>query len=132
MKKIILLTVLVLAMVSCKENAQTEENTVAQKEQPTEDMRTLKGEFIYLADAAVLNCGNKIYGVVIDAKMHELADQVAAKKNDEFDMVPVIIKGVVTPKTTTEEGWPEIVTIKEIVKVFEPTGESAVKIESGK
>ena len=119
---------------SCKQenkaNAETE--TVIT---PEEDVVMLKGEFIYLNDAAVLNCGNKIYGVTIDDKMLELAEQVAAKKNDVNDMIPVIINGVVHPNpalSPTNEVWPEVVTIKKIVKVFAPTGDSAIKVESGK
>ena len=39
----------------------------------------------------------------------ELATQVAVHKNDEFDMVPVIIKGIISPKPEGTEGWDEIV-----------------------
>lgn len=135
MKKFLILFAFITVYTSCKQEnkAETENETVAANASD-EDVVTLKGEFIYLADAAVLNCGNKIYGVTIDQKMHELADQVAAKKNDDYDMVPVIINGVVHPNpavSENKEGWPEVVTIKEIVKVFAPTGESAIKVESG-
>lgn len=134
MKKFLALFALLIVFTSCKQenkaNAETE--TVIT---PEEDVVMLKGEFIYLNDAAVLNCGNKIYGVTIDDKMLELAEQVAAKKNDVNDMIPVIINGVVHPNpalSPTNEVWPEVVTIKKIVKVFAPTGDSAIKVESGK
>tara|TARA_R110002051_G_scaffold3395_1_gene18340 strand:+ start:113847 stop:114251 length:405 start_codon:yes stop_codon:yes gene_type:complete len=134
MKNFLALFALLIVFTSCKQenkaNAETE--TVIT---PEEDVVMLKGEFIYLNDAAVLNCGNKIYGVTIDDKMLELAEQVAAKKNDVNDMIPVIINGVVHPNpalSPTNEVWPEVVTIKKIVKVFAPTGDSAIKVESGK
>jgi hypothetical protein len=134
MKNFLALFALLIVFTSCKQetkvNAETETVTA-----PEEDVVMLKGEFIYLNDAAVLNCGNKIYGVTIDEKMHELAEQVAAKKNDDYDMVPVIINAVVHPNpdiSPTKEGWPEVITIKKIVKVFAPTGDSAIKVESGK
>ena len=134
MKKFLALFALLIVFTSCKQenkaNAETETVTT-----PEEDVVMLKGEFIYLNDAAVLNCGNKIYGVTIDDKMLELAEQVAAKKNDVNDMIPVIINGVVHPNpalSPTNEVWPEVVTIKKIVKVFAPTGDSAIKVESGK
>ncbi len=134
MKNFLALFALLIVFTSCKQenkaNAETETVTT-----PEEDVVMLKGEFIYLNDAAVLNCGNKIYGVTIDDKMLELAEQVAAKKNDVNDMIPVIINGVVHPNpalSPTNEVWPEVVTIKKIVKVFAPTGDSAIKVESGK
>lgn len=136
MKKFLILFAFVAVYASCKEeNKSDTETEVAAAQTSEEDVITLKGEFIYLKDAAVLNCGNKIYGVTIDDKMRELADQVAAKQNDDYDMVPVIINGVVSPNpilNENTEGWPEVVTIKQIVKVFAPTGESAIKVESGK
>jgi len=133
MKKLLFIFA-VLALVSCKDSAKEKDTTeIIQNEKETGvDIQLLRGEFIYLADAAVLNCGTKIYGVDIDEKMHELAKLVAEKKTSDLDMVPVIIKGVIHPKDTEEEGWEEIVTIKEIVKVLEPVEESAIKIESGK
>jgi hypothetical protein len=42
---------------------------------------TMKGEFVYYADAAVLQTKNDIYGVVIDKNMHALADQVKPFQN---------------------------------------------------
>ena len=91
--------------------------------------QTLKGEFIYLADAAVFKGDNFIYGVSLDDKMKELAGLVATKKRDEYDMVPVVINGVINPKPAGAEGWDEIVTIKEIIEINEPTGEGSIKIE---
>lgn len=136
MKKFVALFALIILFTSCKQEAKADAETedVVTKVSSVEDVITLKGEFIYLDDAAVLNCGNKIYGVTIDKKMLELAAEVSIKKNDDYDMIPVIINGVITPNPALSEnndGWPEVVTIKEIVKVFAPTGESAVKIESG-
>lgn len=135
MKKIILLFAVLVAFTSCKEDAKNEETTTVEKESPKDDYKTLRGEFIYLADAAVLNCGSKIYGVVIDEKMQELANQVAKKKKEDFDMVPVVVRGEIMANPALKdggEGWPEVVAIKEILKVMEPSPEGAVKIESGK
>ena len=134
MKKIILLFAALVAFTSCKDSAKNEETTTVEETASKEDYTLLRGEFIYLADAAVLNCGSKIYGVVIDEKMQELAAQVALKKKEDFDMVPVVIRGEVMPNPALEnggEGWPEVVVIKKILKVMEPTEEKAVKIDSG-
>lgn len=91
--------------------------------------QTIVGEFIYLSDAAVLKGDNFIYGVKIDQKTKELADLVASKQRDKFDMVPVTINGVIHPKPEGTEGWEEIITIKEILKIKEPTTEGSIKIE---
>ncbi len=91
--------------------------------------QTIKGEFIYLEDAAVFKGDNFIYGVKIDEKMRELAEQVTSKQRDQYDMVPVTINGSINPKPEGTEGWDEIITIKEILEIKEPTNEGSIKIE---
>ena len=52
--------------------------------------------------------------------MHEL-DKLAQKyKQEPTDMVPVEIRGKITPKPEDEEGWPYRVEIKEILNVYQP------------
>ena len=84
------------------------------------------GEFLYLADAAVLNTGTEIYGVIIDAKMHELHDLCTPVKRDEYDMIPVYIKGVVEDNTA-EEGWDKLIRITDIDSLVNPTDKSIIK-----
>ncbi len=133
MKKIVVLFVLTLAIISCKNDSKKEETSTTDTPAFTtsDNYQTIKGEFIYLADAAVLKGGTFIYGVKIDEKMHELQAKVSPLKRDEFDMVPVTIKAEINPKPEGTEGWDEIVTIKEIIEVSSPTGEEPLKIESG-
>ena len=57
------------------------------------------GEFLYLSDAAVLNTGTEIYGVIIYEKMQELHDLCTPVKRDEYDMIPVYIKGIIEDNT---------------------------------
>ncbi len=95
------------------------------------DFQTLEGEFIYLDDAAVLKGETFIYGVTLDDKMFELATIIKPLQRDEFDMVPVIIKGDVQKKPMDQEGWDEIVTIKEILEVKAPRGEAPLKLKAG-
>ncbi|MEQ3655290.1 MAG: hypothetical protein ABNH00_05460 [Dokdonia sp.] len=137
MRNVAVLLTCALALLSCKnETTSTKEGTTQEAAaQPQEDVITLKGEFIYLDNAAVLNCGDKIYGVTIDDKMHELAKEVAKQQKEKVDMVPVIIHGVIGPNPVlakNQEGWPEVVTIKEIVKVLPLNEDNAIRIESGK
>ena len=85
------------------------------------------GEFLYLADAAVLNTGSEIYGVIIDEKMHELHDLCTTIKRDEYDMIPVYIKGKVENKQPEEEGWDKRIKITSIDSLVNPTDNSILK-----
>ncbi len=77
---------------------------------------TIKGEFIFLANAAVLKGKNFIYGVQIDSISRKLADSVALLKRDEFDMIPVTVKAKVVPNPG-RTGWEELVQIREILEI---------------
>lgn len=130
MKNIFLLLALVITTVSCKnvEDKKDEINTT----EAAVNIKTYKGEFLYLADAAVLKGENFIYGVTIDETMQTLADQVKSVKKDDFDMVPVIVKGSLAKKAEGAEGWDEIITITEIVNVSNTPSEADIKIEKNK
>ncbi len=131
MKKSLLLLTLVLTTVlfSCK---NSEEKTATQEETPTlmeQDQAIYSGEFIYLADGAVLKGNNFIYGVALDEMAQELANKVAPVKKEEFDMVPVVVKGKLEKKKEGEEGWDEILTITEIITVSDTPAKADIKIE---
>ena len=116
MKKLILLLV-IIAFVSCKNNNKTEEKTTTvdgleKTEKHNDGLTLLKGEFIYYADAAVLQTHSEIYAVVPNDKMQELNEQVQKYKTEITDMVPVEIRGKITPKPENEEGWAFRVEIK--------------------
>ena len=80
----------------------------------------------------MLQTHKEVYGVVIDKKMHELDKQVQQYKIDFTDMVPVEIRGKITPKPEDEEGWSYRVEIKEILKVSKPNPEAKEVIKIGK
>lgn len=122
MKKIVFITLILTALLSCKNDTKSKAIDPAENDELT----LLKGEFIYYADAAIIQTATEIYGVIIDAKMHELDKQVQAYKKEETDMVPVEIKGKVVPKPENEEGWPFRVEIKDIIKVSKPKPENNV------
>lgn len=129
MKKIAVFLIAMLTLISCKEKLNSNTTSaVTSKDAP--QLRTFKGEFIYLADAAVLKVDNIMYSVEIDEKMHQLQTIIAPKKSNEFDMIEVIIKGEVKARPTGEEGWPHIITIKEIVKILDKTGDEPIQIKN--
>ena len=126
-----------LIMIGCKENKEQEVTEAAPEIELTEAVasadtplyNSYRGEFIYVADGAVLNGKNFIYGVKLDSMAQVLADQVAPIKENEFDMVEVIVYGIVEPKPEVQEGWDEILTIKEIVSVSETPSPADIKLE---
>ncbi|RSK41742.1 hypothetical protein [Mangrovimonas spongiae] len=125
MKKLALLLLTFTLLVSCK-------NDTKKQDTESDNYTLLKGEFVYLADAAVLQTNLEVYGVIINDKMHELDNQVKQYKKEDTDMVPVEIMGLITPKPENEEGWPFRVEIKEIIKVSkpDPNNKDVVKLGS--
>lgn len=132
MKKIILLFAFSVVLLSCKnkeENKEISEETVVEE---ASEVKTFRGDFLYVADAAVLQGNDFIYGVTLDEMTEVLADRVAAAKKQDFDMVPVVVKGYINPKEEGQEGWEEILTITEIVSVSKTASPADVQIEEKK
>jgi hypothetical protein len=123
MKKILLILITITALMACKNDAKSElqEETTDASQQRTEKqsdgLTLLKGEFIYYADAAVLQTHREMYAVIINDKMHELDNMAKPFKKEATDFVQVEIRGKITPRPENEEGWDYRVEIKEILNV---------------
>lgn len=140
MKKIVITALAVATIaVSCKNESKNSEAAQEKKEKVAEGVElkrdvnkngefTLRGEFIYTDEAAVLKGNDFIYGIQLDEKAKELAEKVDPLKREDYDMVPVILKGKVKDNPN-KEGWEKIVEIKEIIKVDKPTAEPAIKVK---
>lgn len=142
MKKVFVILSVIVLMSGCKnENKsstanddQNQEITAEEKERTekqSDGLTLLKGEFLYLADAAVLQTHREVYAVVIDEKMHELDAKVKAYKKEDTDMVPVEIRARIFPKPEDEEGWDYRIEIKEILNVRQPDTSSTDVIKLG-
>ena len=118
MRKIIFILCISIVVLACKKDSKSAEKSSNQSSEV--ELITMTGEFIYYADAAVLQTTNEIYGVVIDNKMHELDDQAKPYKINDTDMVSVTVKVRRFEKPENEEGWSYRVEIKEILKVEKP------------
>ena len=141
MKKVLLgLTVLLsLSMISCKNSEKNSEAVESSESNSTKLMQnalpTYSGEYFYSSDGAVLKGSHFIYAVNIDDLAKELGDRIAPIKKEEYDMVPVVVKGVVEVNPAYERGekvWEQIITIKEIVSVSDAPAEIDIKIEEKK
>jgi hypothetical protein len=116
MKKVVIILWVSLIAFSCKSDSRPEKSVAPEES----ELITMTGDFIYYADAAVLQTPKEIYGVVIDDKMHELENVVKPLKDELTDMVSVTVKVRRFKKPENEEGWPFRVEIKEILKVEKP------------
>jgi len=134
MKKIAFLIALTIITFSCKDSEEKTSKKMIDSEakESSSNDKIYKGDFIYTADAAVLKGDSFIYGVVLNDMATELAERVKPAKETDFDMVPVAIKGIVSPKPEGQEGWPEIITITEIVIVGNKPSEIDIKLEESK
>ena len=132
MKKILILFICFTVFTNCKNDSKKEPEATADKTAKQNDgLILLQGNFIYYADAAVLQTSKEMYGVIINDKMHELNEKVKPLKNQDTDMVPVSIRGKLSKKPETEEGWENRVEIVEILKVSEPIPEENEVIKLG-
>lgn len=131
MKRILLLLMFSTLLYSCN-NTKTENEAlqIENTEAPKATVKTYEGEFIYTPEAAVFKGNSFVYGVQINDKAKDLAEKVAAVKKGEFDMVPVIVRGEVTPKPEGTDGWDEIITITEIINVSETSTKADVELKA--
>ncbi|WP_347373439.1 hypothetical protein [Aequorivita sp. Q41] len=129
MKKIILMLMFSIAVLSCKnseeKNKESEEVTV----ENSENTKIYSGDFINSEDALVLMGPTYIYGVKRDAMAKELTEKVASVKTNDFDMVKVTVRGIVSKNTDGENEWEETLTIKEILMVSDKASEADIKLE---
>ena len=136
LKRIFIFFISMSLFISCKNEEKKDpnslENSTSKSYDQNDGLITLKGDFIFLKDAAVLQTSKDIYGVVIDEKMHELNTKIKSFKNETTDMVPVTVRVKKFPKPEGEEGWPFRVEIKEILKVEAPNPKQndVIKIEN--
>ncbi len=87
MKKISLIISLSLVVFACKNETKTDvnlEDNRAKSYDQNDGYITMRGDFVYYADAAVLQTPTEIYGVVIDEQMHLLDKQVKAFKLEAY------------------------------------------------
>lgn len=130
MKANLLIAFLLLTFVSCKNAAseKKEETTAVATDIISEEV--YEGEFFYTPEAAVLKSDDMVYGVANNDLAKELAERVKGIEKDEYDMVPVTVKGEVKNKPEGTEGWDQIITITEIINVSNTPQRADVEIKA--
>lgn len=117
-----------VAVISCKnsEEKNTSEELITEN---VENLKTYKGDFINTDGALVLMGSTFIYGVKRNEVASDLSKRVSAVKTNDFDMVGVMVNGVVSKNTDSDSEWEEIITINEILKVNESPSEVDIKLQ---
>ncbi|MFD1079946.1 hypothetical protein, partial [Longispora fulva] len=110
-KKLLAVLLIVFTFAACGDDSKEEEVTPAVNEVAQDSLKTIEGEFIYLADAAVLKGKDFIYGVELDSVSMELVEKVEPLKRDEFDMIPVVVRAKII-QNPGPEGWDELAQIR--------------------
>lgn len=134
MKVKVLSLLIVIVFFGCKsdKSANEQPENKAPKVEKVSDKtpvdRTLKGEFIYSNGAAVLKGKSTIYGVVLDEQGLALKQAVDEVKNDEYDMIPVLIQGKIIKNP--DEGWEHLVEVTQVIKIEDPQPNENIIIES--
>ncbi|PHR10541.1 MAG: hypothetical protein COA40_13850 [Aequorivita sp.] len=128
MKKIILLLALSLSIFSCKNSEEKKEETQEVTVDTVQKAQAYKGDFIDSNGVMVLMGNNFIYGVKRNSVSEQLSKQVAAIKQNDIDMVNVIVRGNVTENTDSESEWEEIITITEIMNVATKPSDEVIKL----
>jgi len=127
MRKSVIYFLILISFFACKNETKQEvnlEENRAKSYDQNDGFITLRGDFVYFGDAAVLQTPKEIYGVVIDENLQLLEQQVKPYKKEATDMVPVTVRVRKFEKDSLEEGWKYRVEIKEILKVEAPNPES--------
>jgi uncharacterized protein YktB (UPF0637 family) len=82
------------------------------------DLIKHSGDYVFYNNSAVLQTNKNVYGIIINEKVNELNDRLSSIKKDEFDFIPVILKGRLKNKDENDEGWSVKLEITEIVEII--------------
>ncbi|WP_295178932.1 hypothetical protein [uncultured Christiangramia sp.] len=116
MRRFFEIMIVAILFVSCQDDEQKELNTEPVTAKVQDSLEVLQGDYVYVADAAVLRGENFVYGVKQDSVAMLLSDKVSDLKSDDFEMIPVRVKAKILANPRLE-GWDEIIEIKEILEI---------------
>ncbi|MFV8225190.1 hypothetical protein [Christiangramia aquimixticola] len=126
MKKLFGLLFLSLLAVACQDSNRREILSPLNVTKVPDSIQVLKGEFVHVKGAAVLRGEGFVYGVLQDSMFFKLADTFSTVKAEDFEMVPVTLKAKIVPNPE-QEGWEEVIEIREIMKVPEANASDSLE-----
>jgi len=113
--KILILFLLISFSCDSKQDKVVSNEVVKTK---NNDLIILSGDYVFYNNAAVLQTNKNVYGIIINEKVNELNEKLSSIKKDEFDFIPVILKGRLKNKDKNDEGWSVKLEITEIVEII--------------
>jgi len=116
MKRFFEILLIAILTISCQDTKREDAVAAPQAEEVQDSIKLLQGDFVYVADAAVLRGENYIYGVKQDSMAIQLSKKIGTLKSNDFEMVPVKLRAKVIANPRNE-GWNEIIEIREILEV---------------
>jgi hypothetical protein len=108
--KHLLFFVFAILVLGCKNNSKSTTEI-------SDELTTVKGNYIFFEDAAVLQNDVEIYGVFLNALAKELNEKAAPLKTTDTDMVSVEVKGIISNKKDADILWENKIEIVEIISV---------------
>jgi hypothetical protein len=109
MKHLLFFVFAILVLV-CKNNSKSTTEI-------SDELTTVKGNYIFFEDAAVLQNDVEIYGVFLNALAKKLNEKAAPLKTTDTDMVSVEVKGIISNKKDADILWENKIEIVEIISV---------------
>ena len=118
MKLYRILICIALISFSCDKKKDSRAVSTNIVETKNNDLIIISGEYIFYNNAGVLQTNKNVYGIIVNDKVNELNQQLSTIKKDEYDFVPVVLKGHLRSKKEGEEGWSVKLEITEIVEII--------------
>ena len=119
MKKVLFIFLVLFTIASCKDDTvkAVQENNTVEEETEQDTVPTVSGKFIFTEKDAILRGDDFIYNVEIDSLSRNLGKQVEAYKTDDFEMVPVKVKGKIK-QSPRQTGIKKNIELREIVAIL--------------
>jgi hypothetical protein len=108
--KHLLFFVFAILVLGCKNNSKSTTEI-------SDELTTVKGNYIFFEDASVLQNDVEIYGVFLNALAKKLNEKAAPLKTTDTDMVSVEVKGIISNKKDADILWENKIEIVEIISV---------------
>lgn len=120
MNKTLWILLFVLIITGCNQGQNKDENKSddlrKKVKKESDNWQRVSGDFITVDTAAVIKSRSQIYGVVLDSMGQVLNKRSKEIQKEEYEMIPVIIKGEII-NNDVENQWEKLIEVKEIIRV---------------